>query len=176
MVEEVLCICNGSSKTGSHLLLKAVSLFYGHIGLPQHEHTPYFAKRDDRKYLHITRNPRNVLISWCRFMGIELTDENLLEQIPIIIDEMREYVPWLGDTEVLNVKFEELLDDPKHLDRISEFINMPLVANHFENLWGRTYTFTGRLSDWRDYWSDELQESWVKFGGLKLEADLGYRN
>lgn len=95
--------------------------------------------------------------------------------MPRIIGENLEYVPWLSDDFLVhNVRFEDLIKDPSAIEGISEFIGLPLAENHFDNIWGDTYTFTGKLSDWQEYWNDAVESAWISHGGLELEKALGY--
>ena len=168
-----MIVCNGASKTGTHLLLKAVYLF-GSVGFTAtHAHKKYGSKIYG-KHIHIKRNPRNVLISWLRFTGQDLTDKNLLRNMPHVINEMNEYLGWLNDKDTLNVSFENLLTDEKEIKRISDFIEVPLSADHFRKLWGDTPTFTNSLSNWRESFSDKIKKEWGLMGGHELERLLGY--
>tara|TARA_R110000850_G_scaffold54940_1_gene130337 strand:+ start:156 stop:689 length:534 start_codon:yes stop_codon:yes gene_type:complete len=167
-----MIVCNGSSKTGTHLLLKAVYLFGGGGCLAIHRHDPLLSS-----CIHIKRRPKNVLISYIRnFSEDGLTTENIIKYIPIVLKEIAEYKNLLSDNSVLNVSFEKLLTDPSELKRISDFINIPLADNHFKDLWGNTSTFTGSLSNWRDHWNDEIQSKWVECGGENLSAEFGYND
>lgn len=170
-----MIVCNGSPKTGTHLLLKAVYLFGGVGFSASHAHKS-FGCRILGKHLHIKRNPRNVLLSWVRFSGNELKTHNIISEIDHIIKEMTTYKGWLDDGETLNVSFELLLSDKKELERVSGFLGLPLVDDHFSLLWGGTRTFTNNLIKWKDHWNDEINEVWVKAGGLELEKDFGYNH
>ena len=167
-------VCTGASKSGTHLLLKAVRLFYGNIGLPFHSHVPHAHKESDKKYINIIRNPRNTLISWVRFNRLPIDEKHLIQEIPDIIAEGAEYLGWLADDDALNVRFEELNTTPSELDKIAEFIDMPLVDKHYSKLWGGTKTFTGKLSHWPPFWTPEVAKCWTEHGGDNLERQLGY--
>ena len=166
---------NGSPKTGTHLLLKALYLFGGEGILSSHQHKPYRSVIDG-KHIHITRHPKNTLISWLRFTGQELVEQVIIDNMQDIINEMTGYVGWLSDESVCNVTFEELLTNEQELVKISNHINIPLAYNHFKRLWGGTNTSTGSPSNWKTYWNDELQYEWINQGGLTLEKTLGYEN
>lgn len=167
--------CNGSSKTGTHALLKTVYLFGGMGFTATHNHIPFDTEQVLGKHIHIRRNPRNVLISWIRFTKQKLREDVIIKNMPYIIDEMKGYLGWLTDDKVLNVSFEDLLTDENELNRISDFIGLPLTDNHFKKLWGNTPTFTNNLSDWQWYWQSELvQKAWVANDGHILETLMGY--
>jgi len=161
--------CNGSPKTGTHLLVKSVRMF--NSVLVSHNHNP---KLSSDKHIHIKRNPRNALISYLRMDKVELTPNNIINRMKTFIDEYSKYIHLLDDKAILNVSFEDLLTDENELKRIAEYIDLPLVDNHFKLLWGNTMTFTGSLSNWRDYWCNDIVDSWFIFGGVELERALGY--
>lgn len=166
-------VCNGSPKTGTHALHRIVSLFYNHIGLPIHDHVEYRRKDPDYNYINITRHPKNVLVSWNRFNGYPVDGLYLLQEMKHIIEEMRLYTAWSKDSTVLNVRFETLFTDDT-LQKIATHIDQDPVEDHLKKAWGGTHTFTGRHSNWRDLWTDVLEEHWVLLGGLDLERELGY--
>lgn len=169
-------VCTGAPKSGTHLLLKAVRLFYSNIGLPFHEHVPHESRKVGEKYINIIRNPRNTLISWLRFSRLPVDEKHLIEEMPAIIKEGAGYLGWLEDDDCLNVRFEALNTDPRELDKIAAYIDKPLIKDHYSKLWGGTKTFTGRLSHWPPYWTPRAKAEWKRLGGINLEARLGYEN
>lgn len=165
---------NGSPKTGTHLLLKAVYTFEGEGYTARHTHSDS-TRVVAGKHIHIKRNPRNVLISYIRYLGrADLSKPHILKTIPIVIEEMKMYLPLLTTKAILNVSFEELLTNPAELGRIAAYIGLPCKPTQFDNLWGNTLTFTGSLSNWRDYWDDDIAAEWEARGGKILEALMGY--
>ena len=163
--------CNGSPKTGTHLLQKAVKLFGGYATFATHNHNPSLASR----HIHIIRNPRDALISYLRMNNVELLRSNIIKEMPRFIEEYSEYIPLLSRSDVLTVTFENLLTDESEIGKISQFLNLPLTDDHFRKLWGETYTFTGRLSDWKSHFTHpKTTRKWKEFGGLDLEKELGY--
>jgi len=170
-----MIVCNGAPKTGTHLLLKTVYLFGGLGYTAKHEHKP-FVESFNCKHIHIRRNPRNVLISYIRhFDNADLSKRNIIKHMPIVIEEMKPYIPWIKDKNTLNVTFEDLLTDEKELSRIADYLGFDLAYDHFKKIWGNTSTFTGNLSNWRDWWDEEIDKEWDKNGGRALEAMLGYK-
>lgn len=161
--------CNGSPKTGTHLLVKSVRMF--NCVIASHNHNPELSPT---KHIHIRRNPRNAIISYLRMDKTELTSKNIISKMKLFIDEYSQYVHLLSDKNILNVSFEDLLTDENELKRIADFIGFPLVDNHFKMLWGNTATFTGSLSNWRDYWCRDIIKAWSELGGVELENSLGY--
>jgi len=163
--------CNGSPKTGTHLLVKAVRLFGSTAIMASHNHDPDLSG----SHIHIIRNPRNALISYLRMQQVDLLRTNIIKEMPRFIAEYSEYVNLLSRDDVLTIRFESLLTEESELLKISKFIGLPLINNHFRKLWGQTNTFTGKLSNWREYWShSKVQRKWSELGGLALESALGY--
>lgn len=169
-------VCTGAPKSGTHLLLKAVRLFYNNIGLPFHEHVPHGNRKADAKYINIVRNPRNTLVSWLRYNRLPVDEKHLIQEMPAVIKEGAGYIGWLEDVDCLNVRFELMNTDPKEVAKIAAYIDKPLIENHYSKMWGGTKTFTGRLSHWPHYWTQAVNDRWVELGGINLENRLGYAN
>jgi thymidylate synthase len=83
---------------------------------------------------------------------------------------------WIGEEHCLTVRFEELLTDPNEIKKIGEYLGKPLRKNHFELLWGDTLTFTNDLTEWRDFWTDEVNTAWIEKGGVEIENKMCYFN
>lgn len=171
-----MIICNGSPKTGTHLLLKTVFMFGDEFKLALHRHTPFENYETDKKYINIFRSPRNVIGSWLKFTGQEVTEDNYIKEILPRTFEMWQYTEWwkCKDKNVMNVKYEELLTDTKVLNDIAKFLNKPKKQDHFKNIWGGTPTYTGSPFLWRDIWTDRLENVWKANSGIELENALGY--
>lgn len=169
-----MILLNGSPKTGTHLLARAISLF-GERSITR-GHKPY-----DPNFMgisiHIRRCPRNVIISAIRHFDAKrgVNDETILQYIPMIIKEMYGYIGWLSHPNTLNVTFEKILTDPNELERIRKFLSKPEThTSLFREVWGGTATFTGKLSNWRDHWTPKVSEAYKQAGGHTLENALGY--
>lgn len=166
--------CNGSPKNGTHLLLSSVRLFGGQCFLAQHKHEPSLSLNADDKHIHIARNPRNALISYMRMNNIELSVKNIINEIPRLIEEQSSYLHYLKDTKTLNIKFEKLVNSPGELNRISKYLDMPLMDDHFNLSKKGVATWTGRLSNWVELWNCRINSAWIVNGGHELEIELGY--
>lgn len=173
-----MIIINGTKKSGTHALLRLVDLFVDTIPSEvEHSHVP-FSKRGKIKYykhIHISRSPRNVLVSLVRRVTKEnVTEDELMYWMSHVLDDIRSFMPWTLSKKCLNVRFEELLSDPAEIKRISDYLGLPLAKDHFKNIWGRTRTSTFNLSKWHDHWTDDLEKKWFEYGGHALESILGY--
>lgn len=171
-------VCNGVMKSGTHLLLKAVTLFG--VGEDEvrvrHAHDPWGSLISEEKHLQSVRNPRNILISWCRYVYHDDSEARLIDNIPRTIKAINEFAGWLNDDSVLFVRFENLLTDPEEINRLGKFIDLPPVHNHFEQLWGDTATFTGNHSNWSKVWTESLEQAWNDADGHVCETTWGYSN
>lgn len=168
-----MILCNGSPKTGTHLLLKSVRLFGGRCVLAVHRHDTG-VNSTEHQHLHITRCPRNSFISYLRMQKIEPSHLNIVKEMKRLISEYSGYLHYLDDKNTLNVKFELLLSDPLELNRIALFLDKPLSENHFDRLKGGTATYNEVPSDHSEFWVDSVSSKWVEFGGDLLEKKLGY--
>ena len=169
-----MILCNGSPKTGTHLLLKAVRMLGGRCVLAVHRHDVDIDS-DEHQHIHITRCPRNALISYLRMQNIEPLRSNIIKEIPRFIGEYDSYLHYLDDKNTLNIRFESLLNDANELDRIAVFLDKQLAVNHFDNLKGGTATYNETPSEYKEFWLDgEIAIKWSEFGGDLLESKLGY--
>ena len=170
--------CTGARKSGTHLLLKALQLFGGDCLQAIHCNKgydfPWKTTTDTR--VHIIRNPRNVLISWVRWENLPRNNQTIIANMNYIIKCMSGHFGWIGEEHCLTVRFEELLTDPNEIKKIGEYLGKPLRKNHFELLWGDTLTFTNDLTEWRDFWTDEVNAAWIERGGVEIENKMGYFN
>jgi|TARA_R110000744_G_scaffold47410_4_gene104400 hypothetical protein len=169
--------CTGAPKTGTHLLLKALHLFGGAGLAAIHSHKDHnFRWRVEDKRVHIIRNPRNVVISWVRYQKLPRNNQTIIGSMDYIIKRVNGHFGWLKEETVLTVRFEELLTDPSVIKKIGIHIGMAPVDNHFESLWGNTLTFTDDLTNWKDFWNDEVNAAWKAKGGIEIENKLNYVN
>ena len=75
---------------------------------------------------------------------------------------------------MFNIRFEDLVSDPKTTEAIANYLEVPLLDDAFDKLPGLTKTATGKLSNWKDYWSDAVEDAWVKARGPEVEAMWNY--
>ena len=169
-----MVFCNGSPKTGTHLLLKVVRMFGGRCVLAVHRHDVAIDSIE-HQHIHIIRCPRNALISYLRMQNIEPLRSNIIKEMPRFIEEYQDYLHYLDDDNTLNVRFESLLSDPNELDKIAVFLNKPLVEDHFNNMVGGTATYNETSSNYKEFWlHSKISRKWIEFGGGMLEGKLGY--
>ncbi len=155
---------------------------------PPPQVTAYLVKKEldetakpDFKHIHIVRNPRNMLVSWVRFSTGECSPGRLISAFKNyvlnkpIYDEFVAYVGWLDFPGVLTVRFEELTGDKgETAQKIADFLGVPVLPDTVERRLGGTVTWTGKLSHWPDYWSDEIEAAWVEARGPEIEEMFGY--
>lgn len=174
-------------KAGTHMLAKVLKTFVGmedlvHFGHMKPDH------KDLYKYkyrIHMIRLARNILFSWMRFTNIPFTIENIEKQIPLCIQRIKDFLPYLNDPRVYTVKFELVLTERNEIQGVADHIGLPLAEKHFEKIWGDTRTFTLAQDDgspyemgnhifWQDYWTNYINHLWIEHGGEELEIAMGY--
>lgn len=196
----MLVVCNGNPKAGLHVLTKTVELLgvpWDHTGQNKPGHCtnghwphivppPELLKRlprpaliPDGKHIHIYRHPKNMLISWVRFTRNEVAPGFLISAMKSyyleepIYEEFMGYVGYLDNPDILNIRFEDLIAD-KEDQRIADFIETPLLQGIVERRPKGTRTWTVKLSNWKEYWTDEIDLAWVKARGPEIEEAFGY--
>lgn len=179
---DVLCI--GIPKSGTNMTEKACKMIG--VAPSPHMHTANYLLAGRHKVAYVYRNPRNVLISAQRYQNHQMrgwektvTEEKLIAQffdffnasMPAVYNA---YQKWF-DTSAYCFKFEDMISDRKTIDGLADYLGKPHVGNNaLEQLQGGTATWTGRLSDWTEFWTPELDKIWVEEGMLEIEKKLGY--
>jgi hypothetical protein len=156
----------------------------------------------DFRKIFLYRNLRDSIVSYMRFTAkknipgyekwssLPNTPNKLLEFLKMGAQDFFKIaspmVEWLNDDEVLSICFEELLGDNGKekqqivIKKIIEFIG---VSNIDENLYERllnvfgsdTVTWSGKRSNWQEYWNEDVEDSFVKMEGESINCVLGYR-
>lgn len=180
-------ICNGIPKSGTHALVKTVEL----LGIPWvqegcagphciHGHFPASDPPPEGRHILIVRQPRNILVSWCRFTRSTVTDGFLMAVMRkfweggAFYDAVVDFAGHTQNPDVLTIRFEDLLGNSNTVVQIAGFIGVPVLPDTFENIPGLTQTYTGRLSNWRKHWNDRVEAAWVEHGGPEAERVFGY--
>ncbi len=181
-------LLNGFPKAGNHAGKKACEL----LGVPAEvKHIPFIEGRSGGNptrvglplgithHIFIIRDPRNILISWIKFMGKQVTPGMFMSyfhkfQEKSLEEEMLEYKSWLGESNTLVVRYEDLVADDKEMKRIAAYLEVPYIDGAFEMLPGYTTTWNTEHSDWKKLWTPQLEEAWNKAEGWKLLAEWGY--
>ena len=170
---------NGFPKCGSHLLQKAVALLGQDSELV---HQPY-PHTFEGKHLCIFRHPRNVLISYVRYINMSVSTGTLLlamdtfnEVGPGFVKGYENFLPWLNDPNTKCFRFEEMQKDDTAIRSIAGYLEVPYLEDAYPifAVPGTTYTWSGRLSDWKEHWNPTIQEKWVACGGQALQKKLEY--
>ena len=164
--------CNGAMKTGTHLLLSAVRLFGEET---RHAHDPYGVAVLDR-HVHIIRHPKNVLISWTRYVYGSDEEQILIDNMFRAVRPVMAFAPWIHEEGVLTVRFEYLLQDPNSIEIMGRFLGLKPIKDHHEKIHGNGPTYTGNPCCWQDHWTPRLQQAWEDAGGPEAEQAFGYIN
>lgn len=93
-----------------------------------------------------------------------------------LYEELSQYTCWFGDDQAMIVRFEDLCTDPKEVERVAWFLGIREVDPQqvYSQMRGATQTFTGRRSDWRKYWDDNLEHEFQAVGGGELLREWKY--
>jgi hypothetical protein len=118
------------------------------------------------RVITVFRDPRNVLVSYCRHQkrnGVDVTIRQALEDFwdfPFI-EVYRSYLGWFGKSMV--VRYEDMPD----------FVigNGDGIYQGHEQDWN---TRTGSPSSWQEVWTKEDEASWIEAGGPELLVEAGY--
>lgn len=170
--------CNGIPKSGTHALEKAVQLLGQKT---QHGHLPY-SKKPSHTHILILRHPKNMLVSWVRFIRSIVTQGFLIEAMSnysqedagTFYDEFLAYKPYLTDKDTLVVKYEDLVLSDECIKKIADYLDVPYLDDAFDSLLGMTKTWTGRPSVWQEHWTDEVQKVWENINGPEIEKVWNY--
>lgn len=179
---DILCI--GIPKSGTNMTEKACRLIG--VSPSPHMHTANYLLAEKHKVAYIYRNPRNVLISAQRYQNHQMREwENTINEEKLIAQFFdffnasmpavyNAYQKWFG-TKAYCFKFEDMISDRSVIDGLAEYLGKPKPGNEvLKQLEGGTSTWTGRLSNWEDFWTPNLERIWIDEGMLEIEKRLGY--
>jgi hypothetical protein len=181
---EVLAV--GIPKSGTNMTEKVCKMLGANPS--PHMHTANYLLAKKHKVAYVYRNPRNVLISAQRYQNAQMrgwedtiTNEKLIEQffgyynssMPAMYQS---YMKWLG-TSAYCFKYEDMLKGPEVMHGLADYLGKPRLPNErYKDIPGGTATWTGKSSDWREFWTKEIDEIWIAEGMLEIEQALGYDN
>jgi hypothetical protein len=176
-----MVLVNGFPKSGTHAIKKGVELLGLEVKAHLHEPHPYSVSSRDR-HVCIFRNPRNCLVSMCRFKGMPLVTGSLIRLLrdydghgPMAA-YYESFLPWREDPGCLCVTYEDLCASDAALRRIAEYLDTPYFEDAWPSLPGLTLTWTGVPSNWREHWSQSIQSAWASSGMVEVEQKAGYVN
>lgn len=176
----------GIPKSGNNLAERACRI----LGLypSGHRHTSNYHLAETNKVVYVYRNPRNVLVSALRYRNHQRRgEEDTITQAKLIdvfydffnnnlSSVYQSYSPWMGSSACI-VKFEDLLKSKDEMNKIAKYMNVqPCNDDRFRLLYGESPTWSGKLSDWKSVWGDEIDKVWKYEGMLEVEKELGYIN
>lgn len=175
------CLVVGIPKSGTNALVKVVRELGANPS--EHMHTANYHLADTNKVAYIYRNPRNVLISALRYRNNQRRgwDDTITEAklVDCFFDFFNASLPWVYrgyrkwmDSQAHVVRFEDMVSG-KAIPALAEFLGVPYREFQIE---GGTYTWTGRLSDWREHWTDGMDKVWHEEGMGEVERGLWYEN
>lgn len=168
----------GIPKSGNHALKKACRMLKHDMDVG---HLTYEERKPDHTYICIVRDPRNVLLSWMRFVEKPITlpwiKESLLS--PVFQHTLLEWhikcLPWLSDPVVKVIRFEDLLASSTGIKKLANYLGEKCPPHAFKIVTsGGTATFNKRHSDWKEIWTSEIEETWNAAGGEWMLANYNY--
>ena len=166
---------SGFPKSGTHALAKACQL----LGLPCRPQHIAFGTKVKGRHLFIKRDPRDVLVSWLRFVGQPVTPGMVITafrqfQSRPLVEEMAEFSGWLDDPDTMVVRYENLIRDDAEMRRIAQHVGVPYLNGAWQALPGLTYSWRQPHSDWGPVWTPEVDAVWRAESGLELLRAWGY--
>lgn len=170
-------IASGHPKSGCHALVKALHL----LGWPcQVEHREHDSGLVDR-HVFIKRDPRNVAVSWVRWLKQPVTEGTVIAAMRNIANtwktlpaSLAEYQGWLHQQNTLVVSYEALTASPAELHRMAKYLGSTVPPDAWPNLLGGTETWSGQPSDWQSVWTPGIEQHWQSIGGAELLRTWGY--
>lgn len=150
-----------------------------------HSHIAYALSAElalvKHKHLFILRNPRDIAVSWMRHRAKQ--DPSLKEGYPLLKKLIQQgmygesvpdfflgFVEWLDKQNIYVVKFEDVKSTSFDFTPMFEYLGIEAPEESIKSALGVGPTFNKRTSDWRDVWTDELQDIWKDSNGEKAEA------
>lgn len=130
------------------------------------------------KVAFIVRHPRNVIVSWARMTNPENPAGVLTEEwFTWNIERMRDFIGWFDRADAV-FRYETFAEDVASMTEKLELPPLSAEPVLGENAPWMTPTYrgtwTGRASDWREYWHRPLERDWVRCGGREIEKAFGY--
>lgn len=164
-----------------------------------HAHIAHNSKISEIKNQQILismRDPRDAAVSFVRWAerrnkGWKATKEDLLRLLKeghfenTWVELIQNYVGWISEPNALCIKFEDIYTT-NGIEKISKFLNVncdiseiqPLIYGNGKNLgegkqaYKSLSSFSGKKSNWIEWWDQDLEEMWRKTDGYQLLLDL----
>lgn len=167
----------GIPKSGNHALKKACELL-GHD--MQVGHLIYEKREPDQAYICIIRDPRNILISWMRFVEKPITlpwiKESLFSGIfeHTLLEWHVKCLAWLQDSQTKVIRYEDLAT-PAEMKKLAGYLDAEYPDGACEELpKGKTLTSNEKHTHWQEYWTPEIEEAWNAAGGEWMLTNFKY--
>ena len=139
------------------------------------------------KLVIFLRDPRNRMVSMLRYkqpkMVPAVADEALAAMIAkpkkgvLPVEFMLQWAArWASHETGLIVRFEQLMDAPLHeVEKLRAYLDAPGSAQAaVDYTLGKSGTFTGRHSRWREWFGPLSTKAWYEAGGDTLVPLMGY--
>ena len=138
------------------------------------------------KVVIFLRDPRDTIVSQARYKNAGLVEGKADRRIVRLLkrgDEtpvahMTKWASRWATGAGLIVRFEELTDPAtrrEQVERIRDYIGGGDVDDAIAYAFGKSVTWTGKHSKWRDWFGPEATKMWKKQNGAHLVALMGYK-
>lgn len=133
------------------------------------------------RHLFILRNPRDIAVSWMRHRIKQ--DSSFVESEALLIEFISggmfgESVPnfymgftdWLKAHNIFIVKFEDIIQSDYDFAPMFEYLDITEIPPNIREAMGMGPTYNPKTSNWRDYWTETVEEAWLRSGGQAAES------
>jgi len=136
------------------------------------------------KKIFTFRNARTTLISAMRW-NPKFDETKPTEMMRYITAEgakhlsrIKSRLPWLNK-DVYKIQFEQFVSGTEEeriiiLDNLAKFLDTTYDPQALEQIGSKTMTFTGKHSTLDKFWSDEIENWFIRNGGVSINKQLGY--
>lgn len=133
------------------------------------------------------RDPRNTIISHTRYKASDLQPGKADKRIAKLITKRKSGIEgpiehmtawarrWARSEGTLIVRFEDLVSDKVgQVTRVRDYLGGGDVDDAIEYTFGKSGTWTGRHSQWREWFGPLALDAWNANGGPRLLKAMGY--
>ena len=140
------------------------------------------------KLVVFLRDPRNRLVSMFRYKRPKAVPADSDEALARMLASpkkgetpvrfmLRWARRWASDPAALIMRFEDLASERglAEATRLREYLAAENSAESaYEYAFGKSGTFTGRHSRWREWFGPQTSRAWLEHGGPELQSLMGY--
>ncbi|MBD3896227.1 sulfotransferase domain-containing protein [Halomonas sp. ML-15] len=157
---------------------------YIHSHISYSEELEYTFAR--HKHLMMLRNPRALAVSWMRHRVKENSD--LRESKELLIGLIKggmfgESIPrfysnffgWVNVSNIHIIKFEDFISRSHKIESTEKYLALKTGTLNYDDILGSGSTYTGKYSEWEEWWCEEVESVWHDAGGEHADSFIaGY--